>query len=111
MKKTLIITLQGLLILASFAYIVFLNSCAPVWDCKAQALAIQEQRPNIVVCWGMINDPGQPGHGQFHAQPYDPVTKAWLTIDGGKIHEHSKPQYNIFPVLKIKGKKYSEMRR
>lgn len=82
----------------------------PANSCGEQVRAIMEQRPDITVFWSMINQPGHPGHGQWHVQAYDPLVGAWLTIDQWhRITEHSEPEYNLFPRIEIPGKKWLEM--
>jgi hypothetical protein len=100
---------KALVIIISIAAIVLISLCIawgaeyhlkgtdwPANSCGEQVRAIMEQRPDITVFWGMINQPGHPGHGQWHVQAYDPQIEAWLTIDKWhKIDEHREMQYTM----------------
>lgn len=83
----------------------------PENSCGEQVLVILQHVPDAVILWGMINQPGHPGHGQWHVQAYDPLKGSWLTIDQWhRIIEHDEPEYNLFPVLRMTGEKYRQLK-
>ena len=114
-KQLLIRGLIALLLaLLLIGYTVKANSYPgqpwPENSCTEQVLEILKSYPDATVHWGMINEPGKPGHGQFHAQAQSKGGK-WLTIDPwNRVTESDTPRYNIFPTLKMTGEFFKQIR-
>jgi hypothetical protein len=104
-----VIALITLLIMVRYGFCHAPGEPWPENSCGEQVLAILDQRPGAVVWYGCIQEPGQPGHGQWHVQPQD--GDKWLTIDQwNRVHESSVPQYKLLPKLKFTAQKYRERR-
>jgi hypothetical protein len=118
-KKTLVVIfwiviliVLALVIAFNGSDICFATIAAPMraWpegSCSEQVMAILDQRPNATVCYGWINEPGKPGHGQSHVQAQD--NGKWLTIGpDNNISESDAPQYQLLPKLDLSAEKYRE---